>query len=79
MSERARFFVENWITQYVRADKDEHPLHLFESRADAIACVHSAMAEGISRLELREEYSDLVFHIAAARYRQAATFIPPSA
>ncbi len=79
MSQRARIFVESWIAQYVRADKEEHPLHLFESRADAIACVHSALAEGISRLDLREEYADLVMHIAAARYRQAASIIPPSA
>ncbi len=51
----------------------------FAGRADAIACVHSALADGISRLELREEYADLVMHIAAARYRQVASIIPPSA
>jgi hypothetical protein len=72
MSARARLFVQTWIQQFVRADRDEHPLHLFESRADAIACVHSALAEGISRLEIREEYADLVFHIAAARHRIAS-------
>jgi hypothetical protein len=40
MSERARQFVESWIAQFVRPEVDEHPLNLFESRADAIACVH---------------------------------------
>ena len=72
MSERARYFVESWIAQYVRPEIDEHPLNLFESRADAIACVHSALEDGISRLEIREEYADLVFHIAAARDLMAA-------
>jgi hypothetical protein len=72
MSERARQFVEAWIRQFVSAERDEHPLNLFESRADAIACVYSALADGISRLEIREEYGDLVRHIAAARHRFAA-------
>src|SRR6201999_3518884 len=76
MSERARQFVEAWIRQFVRPERTEHPLHLFESRADAIACVHSALAVGISRLEIREEFSDLVFHIAAARDRMAAVALP---
>jgi hypothetical protein len=76
MSERARQFVEAWIRQFVRPERAEHPLHLFESRADAIACVHSALAVGISRLDIREEFADLVFHIAAARDRMAAVALP---
>jgi hypothetical protein len=76
MSERARQFVEAWIRQFVRPERTEHPLHLFESRADAIACVHSALAVGISRLDIREEFADLVFHIAAARDRMAAAALP---
>jgi hypothetical protein len=76
MSERARKFVEAWIRQFVRAERDEHPLNLFESRADAIACVHSALEDGIARLEIREEYGDLVRHIAAARHRLVAANAP---
>ena len=72
MSERARQFVEAWIRQFVRAEREEHPLNLFESRADAIACVYSALESGIARLEIREEYADLVRHIAAARHRMAS-------
>jgi hypothetical protein len=72
MSERARQFVEAWIRQFVRPEREEHPLNLFESRADAIACVYSALEDGISRLEIREEYADLVRHISAARYRLAS-------
>jgi hypothetical protein len=78
MSARARLFVEAWIRQFVRAERTEDPLHLFESRADAIACVYSALADGISRLEIREEYADLVFHIAAARHRLISA-APPGA
>ena len=76
MSERARKFVEAWIRQFVRAERDEHPLNLFRSRADAIACVHSALEDGIARLEIREEYGDLVRHIAAARHRMTSAALP---
>ncbi len=76
MSARARDFVEAWIRQFVRAERDEHPLNLFASRADAIACVHSALQDGIARLEIREEYGDLVRHIAAARHRLASITVP---
>ena len=78
MSERARDFVEAWIRQFVRPERDEHPLNLFESRADAIACVHSALEDGISRLEIREEYADLVRHIAQKRFQEkCATVFRP--
>jgi hypothetical protein len=39
-----RLFVEAWIRQFVRAGRAEHP---FESRAAAVACVHSALADAI--------------------------------
>ncbi|MEP6605030.1 MAG: hypothetical protein ABJA60_02810 [Nitrosospira sp.] len=64
MSQRARAFVDSWIQEYVHPtkyeSKDRHP----EARAFAVACYNSALIEGIMKVEIAEEYPDLVSHMA---------------
>lgn len=69
MSDIARSFVEKWIGENVRPHEDEDHLFQLHSCADAIACIHSAMAHGIGREDIRAVYKDLVSHIAAERQR----------
>ncbi len=64
MSERARLFIESWIKEYVHPTKYERPNHHSESRANAVACYASALMEGIGKVEIEEEYPDLVGYIA---------------
>lgn len=64
MSRRARTFVESWIGQYVHPASYESKDRHAESRANAVACYHSALIEGISKEEISEEFDDLVTHMA---------------
>jgi hypothetical protein len=69
MTAAARSFVEKWIREHVRPQPGEDHHFQLQSCADAIACVHSAMAFGIKREDIRAVHGDLVSHIAAERQR----------
>ncbi len=71
MAEAARLFVERWIRENVRPERDEDHFFQLESCADAIACVHSAMAQGIRREDILGAYKDLVSFIAGERRRMS--------
>ena len=79
MSEIVRSFVEKWIEENVRPHESEDHLFQLHSCADAIACVHSAIARGIGREDVRAVYNDLVSHIAAERKRMLLSLFAASA
>jgi hypothetical protein len=64
MSHRARAFVESWVREYVHPTTYEDENRHAESRANAVACRDSALIEGISRNEIKEEFADLVGYMA---------------
>jgi hypothetical protein len=64
MSERAKLFVESWVTEYVHPTAYENAERHAQSRANAVACYESALIEGITKDEINEEFPNLVTYIA---------------
>jgi hypothetical protein len=69
MSKRARAFVEYWLSEFLHPDAYEDEDELCESRNNAAQCLRAAAARGIPEPEIREEFGDLVGHIAALHER----------
>jgi len=65
MSLRAREFVESFIVEYERPTSNERD-GLREAKAFAASCYDSAAIEGISKVEIDEEYADLVAEFVRA-------------
>jgi hypothetical protein len=59
MSQRARAFVEYWISEFLHPDCYEDEESFSESLANANECIRSAARRGISRNEIEEEFRDL--------------------
>ena len=59
MSQRARAFVEYWISEFLHPDCYEDEESFPESLANANECIRSAARRGIDRREIEEEFRDL--------------------
>jgi hypothetical protein len=66
MSERALGFVEEWISEHVRAEDDAPEGDDARAKALATQCLAAANAQGISQAEISEAIDDLTAFIAGA-------------
>jgi len=59
MSERVIAFVENWVSEHVHAEGDDA-----QARSLAAQCMAEALASGIPKSEMDDEFDDLAAFMA---------------